>query len=382
MSDDGRYVGLMSPTKFRLFEIDPEQSAPTKIVEQWFVPPLELQNRSTFDYPRFAFSQDGQWVAASFPDEDWVQHTIRVWDMASGKLVAEVEGDFYVVTALVFRPVSTILAIGHRYGIDYWKGEITYFDVMQQRKLYTERPSGAITELAYDADGTKIMIATGNGTGSDMTVYFAESGEYVGSVLGCPCSLSPTWRHMVAHENPDGDHPVLVTLGGDTQRLISVQNPPRGRDQFAWSYDGNYVAIVGGDGKVMVVDVRTGLQWAIGIGAMEDHVGDLLFHPQQNVLAFQNRDHQIVLWDLEANLEIQRIIGSDAAFIDMQFSPDGGRLVIARRDAVRIWDVDAGTIVYLYKEWVNRVSFSPDGRFVLTTGRRVQMWRLPEALIS
>src|SRR5262249_46327437 len=54
---------------------------------------------------------------------------------------------------------------------------------------------------------------------------------------------------------------------------------------------------------------------------------------------------------------------------DMQFSPDGERVVTAEEDvAVRVWDAQSSKILLNLNDNRANARFSPDGRFILTNG--------------
>lgn len=381
MSPNGRFLASMTTSTFRVFDLGSYAEAPKLIIEQPFHSDvIDLLNRSRLDLPHIAFSSDRQWVAASFPDEDWVQHTIYIWDLITGEIIARLTHDFYAVTALAFRPTTHTLAIAGQYGMDYWMGEITFFDVITQHIVSKHRPLGGFIQLAFNADGTMMMISTANGTGSDMYTLNLATGYGGGGVMGCPCSMSPTWQHFVGYYEPGGDHPMLTGTRRGYWWLTDIQNRPRGHDEVAWSHDGHYVAIAGATGKVHVIDTILEDHQIIGIGSAHIDELQLEFHPTQNILAFNQHDHQIVLWDVGRGQRIALLSGLSSSLRDIHFSPDGSRLATASNDGfVHLWDVESGEMIRRFKLWVQSVEFSPDGRLLLIYNGTLQIWRLDES---
>ena len=78
-------------------------------------------------------------------------------------------------------------------------------------------------------------------------------------------------------------------------------------------------------------------------------------------------------------------IGTPEDWIDsVSFSPDGGLIVIGRRDGKsKIWDVSSGKeIVTLrgHQGIVNSSTFSPDGRLLATGSSDIKIWNLDSIL--
>ena len=65
----------------------------------------------------FAFSPDGKWLASG----SWEEHRVRIWDMASGRLVHTLRGHTSVLRTLQFTPDSTRLITGaHDSTVRVW----------------------------------------------------------------------------------------------------------------------------------------------------------------------------------------------------------------------------------------------------------------------
>lgn len=86
------------------------------------------------------------------------------------------------------------------------------------------------------------------------------------------------------------------------------------------------------------------------------------------------------LWDAATGKQIRLLRGHEDQIHDARFSPDGKAIASAARDGTaRTWDVETGAQIAVHKQsggsYVDAVSFSPDGRWVLSSGNGwVEIW--------
>jgi WD40 repeat protein len=79
------------------------------------------------------------------------------------------------------------------------------------------------------------------------------------------------------------------------------------------------------------------------------------------------------LWDADTGKQIRLLRGHDDQIHDARFSPDGTMIASAARDGTaRTWDTETGAQIATHQQkgglYVDAVSFSPDGRWVLSAG--------------
>ncbi|WP_303309982.1 WD40 repeat domain-containing protein [Hymenobacter sp. BT730] len=113
------------------------------------------------------------------------------------------------------------------------------------------------------------------------------------------------------------------------------------------------------------------------------HVWEVVYSPDNQVLASCGIDSTVLLWDKEGTLlrRLKHPIGVTA----MAFSPDGQYLATGcYDDQVRFWRVADGTLAATlpgHTGTVWSVAFSPDGRYLASTGedKTIRLWAVAGA---
>ena len=146
-----------------------------------------------------AFSPNGQLLAAG----DF-GGTIRIWDVATQKAVAQLEGDTSGVYTLVFSPDGRTLASAGYHGL------IKLWTVSDWTLQGTLQNSGTAFSLDFSPNG-KALASTAH---TKVTLWVVESGEEIASLIGYP-----GWVYGVDF-SPDGRY--LASSGDDG--TVRVQN--------------------------------------------------------------------------------------------------------------------------------------------------------------
>jgi WD40 repeat protein len=229
-----------------------------------------------------AFSPDGKLVATA----PFVNSTIKVWNVDSGRMVRELPQD--LVDQLAFSPDGRLL-------------------------LTAEQDKGA--SLWRVANGGRMMS-------------FADDAQTAFSFAG----FSPDGR-LFATAGEDGFVRVR-DLGGEIVATLRHQGPVL---DVAFSPDGSRIATSSADGTARVWDADTGepVSTFNGHGAAVDAVD---FSPDGSLVASGGDDGRGFLWDPDSGAEVAKLVGHQALVGDIDFSPDGGRVVTASADGTaRIW---------------------------------------------
>jgi WD40 repeat protein len=265
-------------------------------------------------YPGFvhaiAFSPDGKTVATAH------EHTIELWDVASGKRRHPFPGHACPVVSLAFSPAGSNLASG-----DSAEGTLIVWNLKDRTPRYTFVGHHAnVLSVAYSPDGK--LLATGDG--------YRGTGGFDAQIRLWDLSAGGLLRQFPGHLN--------------------------GIDSLIFSPDGKRLTSGGYDARVKVWDVTTGKRLQ-QIRCEHSRGGDTdcsARSPDGKTLATRGdfRDPVIQLWDTTAGKQVGRFSGhGGGAAESLAFSPDGKILASGGRDTtVLLWDVARGRLEHLWAE--------------------------------
>jgi WD40 repeat protein len=292
----------------------------------------------TVRHPRgitgLAVSLDGATLATSGPDG-----TARLWDAASGKPLAVLQGHRGAVAAVAFaRGGKTVVTGGFDGTVRLW--DASTGKALKELLGHTRE----VRAVSVSADGSR--IASG-GADKTVCVWDADRGDLI--------------RHIRPYENK------------------RVNNPEDGVvESVALSPDGQVVASGHRmfDFHVHVWDAGTGVRLA-DLETENTYVAKVLFSPDGATLAaVSDRGRHIHLWETSTwRLRRRLRFGVDWQ-LPGAFSPDGWRLAAGAGNAVAFWDLSTGgrvrgpaaTLAGGHRAPVRALAFFPDGRRIASAG--------------
>lgn len=156
------------------------------------------------------------------------------------------------------------------------------------------------------------------------------------------------------------------------------------------------------DNRIVLWDLETGEIITI-LEGHQDIVNDVEFSPDGRLLASaagtssddEPADTTVRIWDVDQASDtfgevIQTIDGHTGAVFDVDFTPDGERLVTGSGSldrTLRVWDLETGEQLYRTEEhggWIRSVAASPNGEFVVSSiwdpinSGTLRIWNLSE----
>jgi len=232
-----------------------------------------------------------------------------------------------------------------------------------------ERSSAPAREAAFSRDGTLLATTSANGA-----VTIRRTGD---------------WRRVASFTHP----------GGATSADFAAD----GRRLFTGGYDGAVrawdvasgrpaEALQGAQGTVWTVDVSPDDKkvaaagedklvrvWTLGsaappqqLGGHQRNIWEARFSPDGSHLASGSFDNQARIWNLATGKTERVLKGHSQAVVGLAYSPDGKLIATAGDDStVRLWRSADGALLRTLNNGNHgyKVTFSPDGRWLVSAGR-------------
>jgi WD40 repeat protein len=264
----------------------------------------ELKLRSTFNRAggpdgvlSVALSSDGKMLAGC------LGKAIKLWDVATGKELATLKGHTSLVRSVAFSPDGKTLASGSGdfespfAGHDP-PGQIKLWDVATGRNIANLTGHAKLVfSVAYSPDGK--TLASGS---YDQTIKLWDfaSGKEKATLKGHDLSISPLAFSPDGKTLASGSEDYTIKLwdlasGKEKATLKGHDKPVR---SLAFSPNGNALAEGSYDSAVRLWDVKSGRSTATPFTGWQ--VLSVAFSPDGKMLASGNGDGTIKLWDVPA----------------------------------------------------------------------------------
>ncbi|KDQ17107.1 hypothetical protein BOTBODRAFT_77629, partial [Botryobasidium botryosum FD-172 SS1] len=298
-----------------------------------------------------AISPDGSRIASGSRD-----HTIRVWDAATGALVLGPLDGYEVITHVAFSPDGARIVSCSR-GPDIFLQDATSGSLILG-PLQGHRSQVAC--VAFSPDGSKIVSWALDETTCvwDLITGVPILGPlvgYKGHILSLALSA-------------DGARIISGGLDGtiriwDAAALTKFEDDHLWVHAVAFSPDGPRIVASAGE-TIDVIDALTG---AVVVGPLSSGQIELAtFSPDGLLLGTTDDLEQCCIWDTTTGASIFTLESSVGRYCRRKviFSPDGSRFTISR-SPICIWDSRTGAVIARPQqrgdERSNSVVFSPDG---------------------
>jgi len=265
-----------------------------------------------------AFSPDGQLLASASDD-----HTVKLWRVSDGALLATLEGHYEEVTSVAFSHNGEMLASG---SMDR---TIKLWSVSERTLIRTMGGNEFILGIAFSPDDAFLTSGGGYST-NEIKVWRLSDGE-----------------------------------------LLSITHDQLGStNSVAYSPDGQFLAAGKANSVATLRNLTTGdVRWLGHRGS----VNFVAFSPDGQNLVTASDDKSTSLWQVAGGVLLFNLNGPSGFVKSAGFSPDGQTVIAAGQDysasrgTVLFWRVSDGTLQRAYTEQTSTAvlsaQFSPDGNY-------------------
>lgn len=335
------------------------------------------------------------WVTAiAFPHASGLLATghddsvIRVWDLASEKLLHELRGHHHPVSALAFSPDGSLLATaGEDRLIHIWDtGRGT-----RVRSLagHTDR----IPALAWRPDGRQIVSAGWDTTARVWDVATGEPVILLNSHAGqvSPIAFGPDGKRLACADSGNAIH----VWDADSYKTLFVLREHTSEVRcLAFSPDGHLLASGGLERVIHIWDAEVGAQEGSQVDPLESRTCIAVSSDGRRVASL-GAGTTLRVWDTATaepvlDLEGNPLLRAFAASPDSKWlagsvaAENGQELATSSRTTLRLWCAASGRRQALLEGQagpITALTFAPDARLLAVAGFRssdVWLWQVPQ----
>ncbi len=316
-----------------------------------------------------AFSPDGQRAATASDD-----HTARIWNPTSGHLIAKLVGHSAQVWSAEFSPDGQRIVTASNDGTGrVWNA--TTGDLIAK----LEGHSGAIFTAVFSPGGQRIATASHDQTAR---TWNAANGRLIATLVGHSGEVS--WASF----SPDGQRVITASADGtgrtwnadNGQFITKLPGNFQGARIMAFSPDWQRAAI--SSGKIARI-------WNANSGGviatLADHLGPVLnaaFSPDGQRVVTASTDNTARVWNASTGKLIANLQGHSNVLYGPAFSPDSRLVATASADGTaRVWNAATGALIAQLDNnsgLITSAAFSPDGHRIVTasTDGTALIWRI------
>lgn len=296
-------------------------------------PRLQIRTGHGASVTSIAFSPDGKYVASASID-----HTIKLWEAATGKEIQELIGHDAEVFSLSFSPDGrTLISGGNDCAIKIWS-------VSGGRLIRTIPTAGSVASLALSPDGRTIA----SGCVGSPSLFDAQTGA--------------TMKHLDRVKSKN----TLVE-----EFIYSLSFSPNGKS----------IAAVTSDGRVVLWDAASGTILRSLAPKSGDPVRKIALSPDGRTIAAGTSKGMVATFEFASGDSLRTISAFTGQVACLGFSRDGKQLAIGGGGkSVKLYDVSSGRELHAFpvsSGYVGGLAFSPDRMSLAAAdGQTIKYWRM------
>ena len=305
-----------------------------------------LNDVRTAFHPLMAFSPDGRLMVAALQDD-----TVRLWEAATGKVVATLTGHTGTARAVAFSPDGKLLLTGSN------DSTARLWSAATGEGIATlTGHTGPVNAVTISADGRLVLTGSEDGTAQLWEAPTSKAFFALTSV-----DFSPDSK-VVLSCSEEGSARLWEAATGKTIATV----PATKNTDVRFSPDGKLVLTRGEGDTANLWEAATGRAVAT-IPAPENTV--LEFSPDGKLVSTRGEGDTANLWEAATGRAVATIPAPENTVLE--FSPDG-KLVLTRGegDTASLWEAATGRAVATVPA-IERIilKFSPDSRVLLTLSK-------------
>jgi WD40 repeat protein len=270
-----------------------------------------------------AVAPDSQTIATGSTD-----HTVKLWDVMTGRLKLTLTGSQDDLSALAFSPDGRLIA-----GGDYDAALNLWGTQTGQLKRTLRQQRAVITALAFAPDGQSLVACSRDQT---LVQWDLKTGQ-------------PLWQ------------------GSWASRWVS---------SVAFSADGQLILAADDHGAVIIFEPQSGetkhqfVRYK-HVNPPFERLRTLTVSPDGKLVAFAFLSGAIELWDLASEKLVRTMRDSAGVINTLSFSPDSQCLLSGNHNGTYSkWAIATGGKLHSWRahsSGVKLLTFSPDGRWIIST---------------
>jgi WD40 repeat protein len=340
-----------------------------------------------------AFSADGKWLVSGGRSR-----IVRLWNVATRKEEKKFRGHRSWIESVAISPDGRTIVSGAQ------DSTVRLWDIQSGKQLHATQGHQYLPfAVTMSRDGK--LVVSGGGS---ICFWQADTGKLIKKIANpnkfvVSLALSPNGEFLAVGSNGNASTLRLIDVQSGNEIRSFASHNEIGFNSLSFSHDGTWLlAGEARQNKVRLWEVATGKQ--IRQLSLEEEVVCVAISPDDKTIATAEKTRQagssfIRLWNADTGRQLNLIASNKGSVNSLAFSPNGKLLVsggwstsrgfatgderdlssLGWSDSVQLWDIELGQVVKTYTgepfganggtRIVNHVTFSPDGRFIVTSER-------------